>query len=337
MHSPVANSQEPTPAPLLSNWQPLFDDLEIDANPHLTESQKAELKNLVIEYSDIFQPSTAGLQQTDYVHHHIDTGNAKPSNSPPYRVSPTERQVISDQIDSMLHDDIISPSQSPWASPVILVEKKDGTKRFCVDYRRLNNVTKRDVYPLPRIDDALDALGGAKYLSVVDLRSGYWQIPMAPEDREKTAFITHEGLYEFNGMPFGLSNAPATFQRFIDAVFAGLKWRICLPYLDDNIIHSPFWQSHLADLRQVFDRLRQAKLTLQPKKCKLACQTVTFVGPVITAHGNIKPDPAKVKAVLDFPIPASLKELRSFLGLTSYYRRFIQGYATISFPLRQAL
>ena len=124
MHSPVANSQEPTPPPLLSNWQPLFDDLEINANPHLTESQKAELKNLDIEYSDIFQPSTAGLQQTDYVHHHIDTGNAKPSNSPPYRISPTKRQIISDQIDSMLHNDIISPSQSPWASPVILVEKK---------------------------------------------------------------------------------------------------------------------------------------------------------------------------------------------------------------------
>ena len=130
MHSPVTNSQEPTPPPLLSNWQPLFDDLEIDANPQLTKSQKAELKNLVIEYSDTFQPSTAGLQLTDYVHHHIDTGNAKPNNSPPYRVSPTERQIISEQIDIMLHDDIISPSQSPWASPVILVEKKDGKQVF---------------------------------------------------------------------------------------------------------------------------------------------------------------------------------------------------------------
>ena len=119
----------------------------------------------------------------------------------------------------MLRDDLIRPSQSPWASPVILVAKKDGSKRFCIDYRR-HKVSKRDVYPLPRIDDALDALGGAKYLSVLDLRSGYWQIPMAPEDREKTAFVTHEGLYEFNVMPFGLSNAPATFQRFIDAVFA---------------------------------------------------------------------------------------------------------------------
>ena len=131
MHSPVANSQEPTPPLLLSNWQPLFDDLEIEANPHLTESQKAELKNFVIEYSDIFQPSTAGSQQTDYVHHHIDTGNAKPSNSPPYRISPTESQIISDQIDSMLHDDTISPSQSPWASPVILVEKKWNKTILC--------------------------------------------------------------------------------------------------------------------------------------------------------------------------------------------------------------
>ena len=130
MHSPVAILQEPTPPPLLPNWQPLFDDLEIDANPHLTESQKAELKNLVIEYSDTFQPSTAGLQQTDYVHHHIDTGNAKPSNSPPYRVSPTERQIIGEQIDSVLHDDIISPSQSPWTSPVILTEKQDRKQVF---------------------------------------------------------------------------------------------------------------------------------------------------------------------------------------------------------------
>jgi transposase InsO family protein len=325
------------PASAPPNRQHLFDELELDANPHLTPTQKVELKALVHEYADIFQPSTEGLQQTDCVHHHIDTGNAQPTNSPPYRVSPSERKVISEQIADMLHDDLIRPSQSPWASPVILVAKKDGSKRFCVDYRRLNQVTKRDVYPLPRIDDALDALGGAKYLSVLDLRSGYWQIPMAPDDREKTAFVTHEGLYEFNVMPFGLSNAPATFQRFIDAVFAGLKWRICLPYLDDNIIHSPYWQRHLNDLRQVFDRLRQARLTLQPKKCKLACQTVTFVGHVITADGDIKPDPAKVKAVIDFPTPTSLKTIRSFLGLTSYYRRFIQSYAKISFPLRQAL
>ena len=138
-------------------------------------------------------------------------------------------------------------------------------------------------------------------------------------------------------MPFGLPNAPATFQRLIDAVFAGLKWRIRLPYLDDNIIHPPFWHRHLHDLRHVFDRLRQARLTLQPKKGKLACQTVILVFHVITAQGDIKRDPAKVKVVLKIPISKSLKEIHSFRGLTAYYRRFIQGYAKISFPLRQAL
>ncbi|CAF2775804.1 unnamed protein product [Rotaria sp. Silwood2] len=230
----------------------------------------------------------------------------------------------------------LSPSASPWASPVILAPKKDGSLRFCVDYRKLNGVTIRDAYPIPRIDDTLDSLQEAKFVSTLDLRSGYWQVEMDKNSREKTAFVTHKGLFEFNVMPFGLTNAPATFQRLMDIVLAGLKWQCCLVYIDDVVIFSPTFEQHILDLEKVFQALRSANLTLKASKCQFCRREMRYLGHIITQNG-IKPDPDLIKSVTNFPQPKKIKDVQSFLGLTGYYRRFIKDYSKIAEPLQQQL
>lgn len=202
----------------------------------LDPTQKAQLLRLLYRFRSSFDCEQHSLGRTSMVTHSIDTGSHAPLRQRPYRVSPSERHVIDQQVNDMLQRGIIRPSNSPWASPVVLVTKKDGSIRFCVDYRRLNTITRKDMYPLPRIDDALDCLQGAKFFSSLDLRSGYWQVPVAEADRSKTAFITPDGLFEFNVMPFGLCNAPATFERMMDSILRGLKWKTCLCYLDDIVI-----------------------------------------------------------------------------------------------------
>jgi hypothetical protein len=211
--------------------------------------------------------------------------------------------------------------------------KKDGTLRFCVDYRKLNNVTKKDAYPLPRIDDNLDALSGAQWFSTLDLISGYWQVKMAPEDKAKTAFsVGRGGLYQFLTMPFGLCNAPATFQRLMEKVLMGLQWEIAVLYLDDIIVFGRTVPEHLSRLEQVFDRLRKAGLKLKPSKCAILKRKVEFLGHVVSAQG-VEVDPAKTQKVAEWPTPASLTEVRSFIGLCAYYRRFILGFSDVCKPL----
>ena len=212
------------------------------------------------------------------------------------------------------------------------MRKKDGKLRFCVDYRKVNSITRKDAYPLPRVDDTLTTLDGTKWFSTLDMISGYWQVEVAPEDREKTAFCTHEGLYEFKVMPFGLTNAPATFQRLMDSVLAGLQWKSCLVYLDDIIICGKTFEEHLFNLRAVFECLKQAGLKLQPTKCAFARKKVEFLGHIVSEDG-IATDPAKIEKVANWPEPTSTKEVQQFLGLASYYRQFIKDFSMYAKPL----
>jgi hypothetical protein len=220
----------------------------------------------------------------------------------------------------------------PWASPLVLVKKKNDTVWFCVDYRKLNVTTRKDVYPIPRVDETLDTLAGSHFFTTLDLLSGYWQVQVHPDDKEKTAVTTPEGLFEFNVMPFGLCNAPATFQRLMDCVLAGLHWETCLVYLDDVIIIGKSFEDHLHNLHHVFQRFREAGLKLKPTKCTFCQPEVSFLGHVVSRTG-IATDPSKVESIRKWPAPTQRKEVQQFLGLCNYYRRFIQNFATIAKPL----
>jgi len=237
-------------------------------------------------------------------------------------------------LDDMVHQGIVEEASGPWSSPIVLVRKKDGTPRFCVDYRRVNDVTQKDAHPLPRIDDTLDTLSGAKWFSTIDLASGYWQVEVEPSDRPKTAFATPFGLHQFRVMPFGLCNAPSTFQRLMELVLAGLHWNICLVYLDDIIIYSRTVKEHLEHLRQVFGRLRTAGLKLKPSKCFLLRKSVHYLGHILS-EGGVETDPQKTLSVEKWSAPTSVEELRQFLGLATYYRKFVKNFAHIAAPLHR--
>ena len=300
----------------------------------LNNNQKERVLELIQSFPDVFNEATG---RTSKIKHEIKLAlGAQPCNLPPYRYAPARRQIIEENLQEMLSQDIIVPSNSPWASPVVLAPKKDGTLRFCVDYRKLNALTIRDAYPIPRIDGTLDSLQEATFFSTLDLRTGYWQVEMDEKSSEKTDFITHKGLYEFKVMPYGLTNAPATFQRLMDIVLAGLKWQCCLVYIDDVIIYSPSFEQHLKELKKVFEALHAANLTLKASKCHFCRRETKYLGHIITPKG-VKPDPTLVKSVIDFPLPTRIKDVQSFLGLTGYYRRFIKNYARIAEPLIKQL
>ncbi|UYV66446.1 hypothetical protein LAZ67_4001706 [Cordylochernes scorpioides] len=303
----------------------------------LSHEDRNRLLDVLKRFIGVFELQKAGPKRTSLdVKHRIDTGDHAPIRQRPYRVSPYERGVIQTEVDKMLKSGIVKPSDSPWSSPVVLVKKKDGTWRFCVDYRRLNKITRKDVYPLPRIDDTLDSLKGASVFSTMDLKSGYWQIEVDEADREKTAFVTPDGLFEFKVMPFGLCNAPATFERIMDNLLRGLKWNICLCYLDDIIVFSKTMEEHILRLEMVLNCLSKAGLTLNLEKCHFGSRRMKVLGHLIDGDG-IYPDPDKVEAVRNFPRPKNVSEVRSFLGLCSYYRRFIKSFADITGPLNELL
>ena len=292
------------------------------------------LAAILMSHLDVFSVDENDLGRTNLIKHHIDTGDAKPVRQPLRRFPPAHVEAISGHVDNLLKQGTIEPASSPWASNVVLAKKRDGTLRCCIDYRQLNAVTRKDVYPLPRINDCLDTMASASYFSTFDLRSSYHQVEVALQDRDKTTFICPRGMYRYKTMPFGLCNAPSTFQRLMDVALSGLHLEVCLVYLDDIIIFSKSVDEHLERLVRVLDRLRSAKLKLKPEKCSLFQRSISFLGHVISAEG-VATDPAKTKAVSEWPVPTSVKEVRSFLGLAGYYRRFVRDYASIAAPLHE--
>ena len=305
-------------------------------NDNATSEQQKQLIDLLWDFKDLFPAEGQKLGCTDLIEFKITLrDDARPLKARPYRSNPTIRREITKQVQQMLEDDIIRPSTSNFVSPVLLVEKADGSLRFVTDFRRMNsqNIVP-EVSILPRIDCSLESLGSAKakLFSTLDLLKGYWQIAIEESSKRYTAFITHDGVFEYNRMPFGLANSPACFMRLMTRVLQGLMWETCLVYLDDIIIFSSDFTEHLHRLRQVFERIRSANLAIKSKKSNFLCEEIQFLGHLITPHG-ILPLPAKVESIKTFPRPTNAKEIQSFLGLVGYYRKFIEGFSVIAGPL----
>ncbi|KAH0716239.1 hypothetical protein KY285_007584 [Solanum tuberosum] len=303
--------------------------------PH-DEQVSPTLQAILESFADVFQ-RPQGLPPSRAHDHaiHLVPGT-EPVNVRPYRYPYFQKQVMEEMVTEMLREGVIRASTSPFSSPVLLVREKDGTWRFCVDYRGLNAVTIRDGFPIPTVDEFFDELHGAMYFSKLDLLAGYHQIRVRPEDVEKTSFRTHEGHYEFLVMPFGLSNTPSTFQATMNEVFRMYLRRFVLVFFDDILIYSPTWEEHLLHLQTVLDLLRQHQLVAKRSKCQFGQTTVDYLGHVISKQG-LSVDPIKISAIREWPPPRNVKQVRSFLGLAGYYRRFIHHYAAIAGPLTDLL
>jgi predicted aspartyl protease len=308
--------------------QCLIDDLP----DYLDQQEKEKATEFIRRHVSVFPKSATDLGRNRMRPHRIDTGDHQPIKEPMRRHPYAHIPIIESNVQELLAAKVIEPAASPWASNVLLVRKKDGTWRFCVDYRKLNDVTRKEAYPLPRIDSCLESLGGPRYFSTLDLRAGYWQTELAQEDANKTAFVTRSGQYRLTVLSMGLANAPSHIQRLMDIVLASLLWKCCLVFLDDIIVYSTTFDQHLERLAAVFDCLAKADLKMKASKCQLFRESVRFLGHVVSAQG-IAADPEKVKTVASWPLPRNLQEVRSFVGLASYYRRFIAGFADIARPL----
>ncbi|KAK3726383.1 hypothetical protein QZH41_005098 [Actinostola sp. cb2023] len=297
-----------------------------------TEAEREKALKLIATYADVFAQEGGENGCTPTVQHRIQTVDDVPVSQRHRRIPPNLFGEVKQHLQELLQKGVIKPSQSDYASPIVLVRKKSGALRMCVDYRQLNAKTRRDAYPLPRIDESLDALGGAKHFSTIDLASAYNQVEVEPADRHKTAFTTPMGLFEYTRMPFGLNNSPATFQRLMQNIFRDDLLQILLVYLDDIIVYSSNVAEHLGRLEHVFQKLREHGLKIEPKKCSFFKTKVNYLGHVVSAEG-IETDPAKTEVVANWTVPKTLKEVRSFLGFASYYRRFVPEFAKTAKPL----
>jgi hypothetical protein len=293
---------------------------------------KRVIEELFQHYPKVIANDITQLGRTSVTSHRINTGDADPIRQYPYTLSPLHSNFLKEEIERLKQQGLIVPSRSPWTSPALVVGKANGKLRLVVDYRKLNQVTKPDAYPLPKISHMLDALSNSAYFSTLDLTSGFWQVAMNAQDQEKTAFTTRFGTYEFTVMPFGLCNAPATFQRLMDQVLYDVTWKFALVYMDDIIIYSKTLEDHQQHLRKIFQLLIEAGLKLNPDKCDFFQKQILFLGHLISKDG-LRPNPTLVQKIADCPRPITKTKVKSFLGLASFYRRFIKDFSKIARPL----
>ena len=298
---------------------------------HLSSSQQDDLLDLLQQYELLFPDVPT---RTDVLFHDVDVNDADAVKQHPYRLNPEKQKYLQEEIQYLLDNDFIEPSNSDWSSPCILVPKPDGSYRMCTDYRKLNSVTKTDSFPIPRIEDCIDRVGNSTFVSKFDLLKGFWQVPLTQRAKEVSAFVTPQGLFQYKVMPFGMKNSPATFQRLINKVIGDIDG--CDAYIDDIVVYSSTWEKHLQILRQLFQKLATAKLTVNLVKSEFGHAQVTFLGHVV-GQGQVKPVNAKVNAISEFPRPETKKQIMRFLGMVGYYRKFCPNFSHVAEPLTNLL
>ena len=307
-------------------------------NPELSPIEKKQLRDLLLRYELLMAFDKKNLGICVGIEHTVDTGDSPPIRQYPRILSATLRADINKQVEEWLEMGVIRPCRSEWSSPVVLVPMKGvdengkPLQRLCIDFRKVNAVTKMDAYPLPNVRDCLDAFAGCRYFTSIDMNSGYLQIKVAEQDQIKTSFVTQDGLFCFNYMPFGLMCAPMTFARAMDYHLSGLKFNICIIYLDDCVIYSDTFEKHLQNIEKVFERIKDSGMTLSPDKCSFCQQSIRFLGHIVSDEG-LSTDPDKIQAIRCFPTPSCIRDVRAFLGLAGYFRVFVQDFSQKAEPL----
>ncbi|MGI9484275.1 MAG: reverse transcriptase domain-containing protein [Geminicoccaceae bacterium] len=324
----------PVPLCTLSEEQKRLCDQYRIQESSLTPAQKLALLHLLQKHNSVFAKDSNDMGECNIEKHFIDTGDARPIACNPHRLPYHLRGVLREELDSLLRGGIIEASDSPWAAPCLYVPKKDGTWRLCVDFRKLNEVVRPCVYPLPRIEDIFDTLEGHKYFTAIDLAKGFWQICLDEQSKHKAAFTTIYGQYQYRRLPFGLATSPGAFQKVMNTVLAGLNWVQCMVYLDDILVFSPTFDEQLSALDKVFSRLAEANLKIKLSKCEWARTELNYLGHVINSMGKA-PDPRKAEAIKLLSAPNCVKDIESFLGKVGYYHKFIKDFSKLAYPLNR--